>query len=147
MIDNIALEIEPADMAELANALAAANLPIADIAEPGRRFFRITQAGEAIGYAGIEGDGPDQLLRSFVILATRRRQGLGSAMLALVEDKARAGAAVRMHLLTTSASAFFAKHGYAPADRAEAPATIANSREFAGICPESAAYLIKPLGH
>jgi len=146
MIDNIALHIEPADMVELANALAAADLPITDIAEPSRRFFRITQAGEAIGYAGIEGDGPDQLLRSFVILAARRRQGLGRAMLALVEDKARAGAAVRMHLLTTSAAAFFAKHGYAPADRADAPATIANSREFAGICPASAAYLIKPLG-
>jgi amino-acid N-acetyltransferase len=146
MIDANALCVEKADVVELAKALVEANLPIADIAEPGRRFFRVSHTDTTIGFAGIEGDGPDQLLRSFVIVAEHRRVGLGSAMLALIEQEARAGAVMRLHLLTTSAAPFFAKHGYAPADRAAAPAAIAKSREFAGICPASAAYLIKPLG-
>lgn len=146
MIDENALCVEKADMVELVKALADAKLPIADIAEPGRRFFRVSHAGTIIGFAGIEGDGPDQLLRSFVVVAEHRSLGLGSAMLALIEQEARAGAVMRLHLLTTSAAPFFAKHGYAAADRATAPSTIAKSREFAGICPASAAYLSKPLG-
>jgi len=39
---------------ELKNALLAGDLPIEDLDEPGRSFFRVERDGVAIGYCGFE---------------------------------------------------------------------------------------------
>ncbi len=48
-------------------------------------------------------------------------------------------------MLTTTAAPFFRAYGYADADRATAPPSIAGSREFTALCPASAVYLVKVL--
>ena len=48
-------------------------------------------------------------------------------------------------LLTTAAEPFFTRHGYRAANRQTAPEAIRRTREFAGLCPASAAYLTKDL--
>lgn len=68
--------LEPAELAGLAWFLNAASLPSADLADPGRLFFRF-EADSLVGYGGLEGEGADRLLRSIVILADRRGHGLG----------------------------------------------------------------------
>ena len=63
----VATVLEPAGLAGLAQLLDAANLPSADLADPGRLFFRI-EAGSLVGFGGLEGAGADRLLRSIVVV-------------------------------------------------------------------------------
>ncbi len=128
----------------LAFFLSGAGLPIADLSEPGRVFYRI-EADDLVGYGGIEGEGPDRLLRSLVLLPDRRSVGLGGLVLALIEEEAERGGVERLHLLTTTAARFFRRQGYADAARAMAPVEIASSAEFTRLCPANAAYLVKSL--
>lgn len=133
------------NLGELRDALAASGLPVADLAEPGRAFFRFDDDAGLVGFGGLEGKGTDRLLRSLLVAADRRGAGLGRAMLAVLEAQARELDVARLHLLTTTAAPFFAANGYAAADRARVPAPIAASREFTALCPASAAYLVKAL--
>lgn len=134
--------LEPGELSGLAGFLDAASLPSADLAEPGRMFFRF-DADSLVGYGGLEGEGADRLLRSIVILTDRRGHGLGRALVATLEQKARDLGVRRLHLLTTTAAPFFRTLGYADADRRAAPPAVAASREFTSLCPASAAYLVK----
>lgn len=132
-----------ASLDRLRAELAAADLPISDLDQRGRAFFRFDDACGAVGYGGIEGEGQDRLLRSLVVLADRRGSGLGAAMLELIEQRAKSDGVATLYLLTTTAETFFRRHGYATADREHAPAAIATSEEFRSLCPASAALLYK----
>ena len=137
--------LDPASLGELRDALAGAGLPVADLAEPNRAFFRFDDEAGLVGFGGLEGDGPDRLLRSLLLVADRRGDGLGRALLSLLEGRARELGVARLHLLTSTAAPFFAANGYVAADRARALAAIAASREFTALCPASATYLVKAL--
>jgi amino-acid N-acetyltransferase len=50
-----------------------------------------------------------------------------------------------IYLLTTTAEEFFARRGYRRTERSSAPVAIRNTREFAGICPVSSAFMNKLL--
>ena len=137
--------VEPGHDDVMRLVLTVAQLPTDDIDQPGRTFFRMADEDGVIGYVGIEGDGPDRLLRSLVVLSNRRRQGHGRAMVARLEELARQDGVVRLHLLTTSAAGWFRELGYGDAERAEAPDAVARSAQFASLCPASAIYLVKSL--
>ncbi|WP_010124871.1 arsenic resistance N-acetyltransferase ArsN2 [Sphingomonas sp. KC8] len=139
-----AYRIDQAALGELASALAAEGLPVSDLGEPGRIFFRF-EDGALAGYGGIESTGPERLLRSLVVVPGRRGAGLGSAMLAALEREAVELGVERLHLLTTTAAQFFRAHGYTDTARTNAPAPIAASAEFTSLCPASATYLTKNL--
>ena len=139
-----ATRLDPGALSDLATKLADAGLPIADLAEAGRIFFRFDDDRLA-GYGGLEGAGADRLLRSLVVAPDRRREGVGRIMLAVLEQEAAVLGVGRLHLLTTTAAEFFKRNGYAAADRLTAPVSIAASREFTALCPTSAAYLVKTL--
>src|SRR3546814_6738713 len=128
----------------LAETLAAAGLPIADLDQPGRSFFRF-DADATVGFGGLEGEGADRLLRSLVVLPALRHCGIGRAILAALETAARELGAQRLHLLTTTAAPFFRANGYCNRDRTAAPASIAGTEQFTRLCPASAAYLVKSL--
>ena len=135
--------LDPGSLPDLAAELAASGLPVSDLAEPDRRFYRFEVDAGVIGYGGIEGTGADRLLRSLVVKPDRRGTGSGSAVLAAIERAAVADGAVSLYLLTTTAEPFFHRHGYRNAERADAPATITGSAEFRSLCPASAAFLSK----
>ena len=109
------------------------------------RYFSADHHGAVVGYVGLEGEGRDLLLRSLVILPDQKARGLGSRVLAAAEIVASDLGAARLHLLTTTAEPFFARNGYRAANRQTAPEAIRRTREFAGLCPSSAAYLTKEL--
>lgn len=130
-----------ADDAGLGAALRTEGLPA-----PGAGHdFSASENGALAGYVGLEGEGGDQLLRSLVVLADLKARGLGSRMLAAVETVARDLGGARLHLLTTTAEPFFARRGFVAADRGTAPVAVRQTREFADICPASAAYMTKDL--
>lgn len=144
MSDVTCTELDREQRAALRTALDAAGLPVADLDEAGRRFFRIDAASGG-GYAGLEGTGRDRLLRSVLVDASVRYSGVGRQLVDAIEARARADGAERLHLLTTTAAAFFARCGYRLAERERAPPAIAASHEFARLCPASAAYFVKSL--
>lgn len=125
-------------------ALEQAGLPTSDLAGPNRLFFGLSDEQGIIGFVGLEGDGAERLLRSLVVMPTRRGQGYGKALVQKLEALV-APDIDRLHLLTKSAAPFFRDLGYADAERAAAPAAIARTEQFASLCPASAAYLVKPL--
>ncbi|HOV02939.1 MAG TPA: arsenic resistance N-acetyltransferase ArsN2 [Kaistiaceae bacterium] len=134
------------DRPALAAMLREAGLPADDIGEPGRAFFLYRdESGRIVGCGGLEGSGSDLLLRSVAILPERRGEGLGGAIVAWLEARAAAAGCRRLWLLTTTADGFFARIGYAPAERTTAPETIAATRQFAGLCPSSARLMCRVL--
>ncbi len=136
--------LNPDNLDGLRDELAALGLPVADLVDPGCAFFRFDDDAGLAGYGGLEGQGTDRLLRSLLVV-DRRGDGLGRAMLGLLEARACELGVARLHLLTNTAAPFFAASGYAAADRAIGPASIASSREFTALCPASAAYFVKAL--
>ena len=85
------------------------------------------------------------MLRSIVVPQGARGQGHGRLMVRLLEEQARRGGAERLWLLTTSAVPYFAGLGWTVADRAKAPTSIRESRQFRGLCPSSAVLMCKTL--
>ncbi|URW75910.1 arsenic resistance N-acetyltransferase ArsN2 [Sphingomonas donggukensis] len=139
----IATAIDASSLADLATELEAAGLVVSDLADPDRRFFRFEDAAGVVGYGGVEGLGADRLVRSLVVTANRRGQGLGAAMLAAIERAAADDGAASLYMLTTTAEPFFRGRGYETARRDDAPAAIASSAEFRTLCPASATFLCK----
>jgi len=139
------INLDNAGLPALADALFAAGLPNSDIGDAGRLFFRFENELGIAGYGGLEGGNADRLMRSVVVPPGRQGCGMGRAIVADIEREAAAMGAERLHLLTTTAAAFFSGIGYQVADRTSAPAIIAASAEFTSLCPASAVYMIKTL--
>lgn len=121
--------------AALEAALQAASLPVDDLAAEGQRFFSF-EDGAAFG--GFARDGTVALLRSIVVAPERRGSGLGRQMVTALIDEMRRQGVTAAWLLTTSAPDFFARHGFEVVERSTAPAWIAASPQFTGLCPASA---------
>jgi amino-acid N-acetyltransferase len=126
------------DAAEIAALLRAAGLPHDDFA-PHLGHFLVARDGPAvIGTVGAEVNGSDALLRSLAVAESRRGAGLGTRLLAALEDAAAGWGVERWWLLTTTAEKFFAAHGFRVAVRTEAPEAIRRTGQFNGGCCRSA---------
>ncbi|MFN3986263.1 MAG: arsenic resistance N-acetyltransferase ArsN2 [Rhodocyclaceae bacterium] len=138
--------VPASDRAALRTCLQAAGLPVDDLdAQDMRLFLAYREHGRVLGCVGLEAHGRHGLLRSLAVADPLRGRGIGKALVAAAETLARDNGIDMLHLLTTTATRFFSPLGYAPAVRDQAPAAIAASAQFAGICPASADYLQKPL--
>jgi N-acetylglutamate synthase-like GNAT family acetyltransferase len=135
----------PADSGELRHALMAARLPIDDLEEQGRQFFRFSLDGATIGFGGLETHGKHVLLRSIVVLSQYRARGLGRTLTQALLARAGGNGATTAYLLTDTAEAFFRQAGFERMERTDAPAAILATRQAATICPASAALMIRNL--
>ena len=92
--------------------LASVQLPTADITPEHMEHFFGAWAGPNLeGVVGVELLGSAALLRSLAVVASKRSSGLGSALLAQVEQYATEKAVRSMFLLTTTAESYFKKRG------------------------------------
>ena len=122
------------------------NLPASDLTDLHlKRFFYTGGSDAPTGMVGLEVYGAVALLRSLVVNADARSAGIGTALIARAEDHASSHGVQSLYLLTTTGEAFFARRGYHRIDRAVAPAAIRSTREFAGLCPPSSAFMFKRL--
>ncbi|WP_436356341.1 arsenic resistance N-acetyltransferase ArsN2 [Brevundimonas sp. CEF1] len=135
----------PEPTSDLIAALEAAGLPTDDLHQPGRCFYRFADDAGLIGYGGLEQVGPDVLIRSIAVIDDRRNAGHGAAILSWLEASAAEQQAPGLYLLTTSATAFFERHGYVVLPRSAAPPAVTASRQFSTLCPASAAFMFKEL--
>jgi N-acetylglutamate synthase-like GNAT family acetyltransferase len=126
--------------------LESAGLPTDDVTAAGRHFYRFEAAsGVVVGYGGVEIYGAEILLRSIVVLPPWRGTGAGHKVVHTILEIARERGAEAAYLLTTSAAGFFERLGFNRIERNEAPSSILNSEQAAGICPGSAALLVRNL--
>jgi amino-acid N-acetyltransferase len=126
--------------------LVSADLPTEDLTEAHcRDFFYAGPADAPTGLVGLEILGDVALLRSLVVTPGERNAGAGSELVRHAEEHARRRGVRGLYLLTMTAEKFFAKRGYDRASRETAPAAIRATREFAGICPSSSAFMSKLL--
>jgi amino-acid N-acetyltransferase len=92
---------------------------------------------------GLELHGDVALLRSLVVEPAHRGSGDGVALVAAAEEHARHHGVRQIYLLTTTAAPFFARLGWRDADRDGAPDAIRRTREFSGLCPSTASFMVK----
>ncbi|SOC00254.1 GNAT family N-acetyltransferase [Rhodobacter maris] len=131
----------------LGAALAAARLPVADLAEPGSQFFTFALP-ESAGrlYGGIMLLEGHALLRSILVPEGQRRAGLGSAVLAALIEAAKAAGAQDLWALSPAAAApFFTHRGFREVARYEAPQVVLHSRLAGLTCPISTVILTRAL--
>lgn len=126
------------DAPELRAALLEGELPVADLEDPGRLFFRIENEGQLLGYAGLEIFGADALLRSIVVPGRLRGQGHGRTLVDAAQREASRRGVTQLWLFTSSAVGFFSHLGYAVTPREAAPATILATRQATKICATAA---------
>jgi amino-acid N-acetyltransferase len=126
--------------------LEAEGLPASDLTEGHLQHFFFTGTdGAPSALVGLEIFGEGAWLRSLVVSAIARTQGLGSAPVEHAEEYAAARQVRALYLLTATAEAFFTHRGYKRIDRVQAPSSIQSTREFASLCPASSAFMIKRL--
>jgi amino-acid N-acetyltransferase len=136
----------PADFPAIVRLLAAAALPHDDLTPEHLRHFLVLRDGDGIvGVVGMEVADDVGLLRSLAVAEGRRGGGLAARLVDALEGRAASAGLRTLYLLTTTAEGFFARRGYARADRAAVPDAIAATPEFRGICPASAACMSKAL--
>ena len=130
---------------DLLAALQAAGLPVDDLEQTGRTFFRFADQGQIVGFGGLETYGDCALLRSVVVLPDQRGRGYGEAISRRLLDEAGRGGARTVYLLTQSAAAFFEYLGFVKVERTAAPAAILQTRQAASLCPASAGLFAKSI--
>jgi len=139
----IAQGSEP-DLATLTSLLAAAGLPVQDLAAARMRNFLIATADDsAVGMIGLEQFKDVGLLRSLVVDPTSRRQGTGKALVAALEKRATAAGVTELWLLTIDAAGYFAGLGFETMARDAAPDAIQMTDEFSSLCPGDAVLMRK----
>jgi amino-acid N-acetyltransferase len=139
-------ELARDELVRLSAELKANSLPASDLQTGAGRFFDFrTEQNEVLGYAGIEIFGRDGLLRSVLVLPAWRKRGIGRTLVEMMAAFARARGVERLYLLTMDRADFFAARGFGILARAEAPAPIAASSEFAALCPASAVLMCRDL--
>lgn len=137
----------PDDLADIQALLESAGLPFEGLAAGSMHDFIVAYdaRGQLFAAGGIEHHGEHGLLRSVVVDAKARGAGFGRGMIAALEGRARARGITALYLLTTTAAEFFPRMGYEKFDRTAVPATIAQSAEFAVLCPATAVCMKKNL--
>jgi amino-acid N-acetyltransferase len=120
--------------------LEAEGLPVSDLTDAHLKHFFFTGTdGAPSALVGLEIYGDAALLRSLVVSAAARTQGLGSALVLHAEEYAAAHRVHSLYLLTTTAEAYFEHRGYRRIDRKRRPPSNprASSRAFALRVPRS----------
>lgn len=135
-----------ADRGAVHALLTACELPVAGVDDAAmRRFIVAERDGAVVGVAGLEIYGADALLRSVAVDPALRAAGLGGALTDRLLGDAPAQGVRRVFLLTTTAESFFARRGFAPADRRQVGADMLASVEFTEACPATAALMVREL--
>ncbi|MDH5444813.1 MAG: arsenic resistance N-acetyltransferase ArsN2 [Gammaproteobacteria bacterium] len=132
--------------AEVESLLVTAELPTADLREAHNlHLFGVRGDEQLIGIIGVEVYSSAGLLRSLVVATAHRNGGYGRALVSCAEEWASQHGVKELYLLTTTASPFFKRLGYRIVQRSVAPSAIADTSQFAALCPSSATFMLKPL--
>ena len=130
---------------QLESLLRNDDLPIEDIGECADIFCGIFDGDRLVAAGGLEPAGNFGLLRSVVVRSQYRGQGLARAIVEFLLEQAQLQGREAVYLLTETAAGYFENLGFSRVERAQVPAAIAQTRQFAAICPDSASCLMTGL--
>jgi len=125
--------------------LERSDLPTSDLDSARPDFVLIRENGQVLAAGALQLFGSSALLRSVVVVADRRKRGLGQAVVSELERMARMAHINQLILLTQTAPEFFAHQGYRVIERSSAPQDMQGSDEFRSLCPSSATCMAKSL--
>lgn len=125
--------------------LLTSGLPVAGFREAVGVAVVACAGGAIVGVAALELYADGALLRSVAVAEPARGQHLGQRLTRAAVEAAAAHGRSDIFLLTTTAEHFFPKLGFTRIDRHCVPATVQQSIEFRGACPESAVVMRRQL--
>ena len=120
-----------------ADLLDEHKLPTEDLYAEYVQLYGYFSEQELIGCIGLEHYKDALLLRSLAVAKDRATCGVGTMLAEYVGRYAFNNGKKSIYLLTDSADGFFARLGYTVYDRAKAPESIRNTKQFAELCAES----------
>jgi amino-acid N-acetyltransferase len=136
----------PHDLRGALDLLVRSDLDPHGVAERFGHYFVVREDdGRVVGVCGLEVHGEAGLLRSLAVDPDYRAQGLAAALVEAVVARARLLELGVVYLLTTTAREYFLRHGFAPEERAQAPAPIQESWEWKSGCPTTAVLMKRPV--
>lgn len=138
------VEITNTEMLEgVINLLKRHNLPWQDLnLNQDLVLVGIMDNHQVVGSAGLEKYRDALLLRSVCLEEDYRGKGWAGRMLERLREMTEEK---DIYLLTETAEAYFSRAGFMKTERAKAPESIRNSKEFASICPDSAVLMVKKI--
>lgn len=126
------------DLREIETLLRATDLPVEGL-EPFLDTVMVSRSrGAIIGCAALEIYADAALLRSVAVNPGWQGRGLGAELVDKAVRLAQSRGVRTMFLLTTTASEYFSRLGFAPCAREEAPEAMRASAEFTTLCPATA---------
>jgi amino-acid N-acetyltransferase len=133
------------DRPRVRELLERCGLPVNDLDASPVDFLVMREAGQVVGVVGLQSADGAGLLRSLAVLPTLHGQGRGAALVAAAERLAERRGMDDLYLLTTTVPAFFALHDYLRVRRESVPPAIQQTKQFAALCPSTAACMHKRL--
>src|SRR5688572_6871960 len=114
----------PGDRLAVVALLNSRKLPTADIPAELPHFLVAERENEIVGCVGLEIYGSDALIRSLVVDHRVQNQGVGNALLTRVMAVGTNQGVHTLHLLTTTARAYFLTKGFHDESRDKSPEQI-----------------------
>jgi amino-acid N-acetyltransferase len=131
---------------EVARLLTSCGLSDSDLyTTPALQLYGYFIDNRLVGVIGLECYRSVALLRSLAVAPAHRGLWLGAALMAHAERQADAQDIRALYALTTGATPFFERFGYRTEQRCATPQAIRATAQFAGLCPESAVVMVKPM--
>lgn len=132
------VKLQAAHLGQLEALLDADALPTDDCAEQAGNFYGIFDQDRLVAAGGLEPADGCFLLRSVIVAPAYRGRGLARGITEFLLERARSGGGRRVYLLTETAAGYFSRLGFESVARDSVPAAIAQTRQFASLCPDSA---------
>jgi amino-acid N-acetyltransferase len=133
------------DLTQLHTLLTASDLPVDGVAEHLGDFLVAESDGRIQAAIGLERYGTQALLRSAVVAPNVRGSGIGGQLVNKAVELAKSSGVEELYLLTTTAEKYFPRFGFEQTTRAEVPASVQESVEFRGACPDTAIVMHRSL--
>jgi amino-acid N-acetyltransferase len=133
------------DLQDVLNLLETAKLPTAGVKDHIQHFMLEFEDSTLLGCAGLEIHCQTGLLRSVVVNATERNQGIGAQLVRSILEHARTQQLSSIFLLTETAEHYFPRFGFKQVARAEIPTSLQASAELRGACPDTAMVMMLEL--
>ncbi|MCA3179032.1 MAG: arsenic resistance N-acetyltransferase ArsN2 [Burkholderiales bacterium] len=128
----------PANWPVVRELLQSVGLPLDGAEESVGSFLLAWRGTELVATVGAEVYGDVALVRSLAVRPALQKRGLGRALVMQALEEARKRGIRAVYLLTTTAAGFFARLGFRQVARSQAPAALLKSKQFKGVCPDSA---------
>ncbi len=138
-------QARPSNQDAIKHLLKSYGLPTSDINDHIGNFIVAKESSEIIAVGGFEICNEHALLRSFAVKTSHKGLGIAEQIFNLVEEQAIKSGIKAFYLLTDTAIQYFERLEFYECSRDIAPEPIRNTKQFSGLCPNTATLMCKNL--